>query len=202
MSNFLHLVNGIDYKNADGTYNMVIEIPAGTNQKWQTDAESGKLYHEHVDGSPRIIDFVSYPFNYGFIPQTYLNKAKGGDGDPIDVVLISPVIERGIVQPLKIIGALKFVERGEDDTKLVGILPQGPFQGVSDLSELLMHYPGALEIIRFWFEGYKGPGSLFFQGYADKNEAQEMIHFAYQEWQAEIPSNMLEINFQSAMVKV
>ena len=33
---------------------MVIEIPAGTNEKWQTDTDSGSLYFEQVYGYPRL----------------------------------------------------------------------------------------------------------------------------------------------------
>lgn len=180
----LHLINDVPYQEQD-YFNMVVEIPAGTNQKWQTSALSGSLYFEHVDGKPRIIEYLAYPFNYGFIPQTVDSRERGGDGDPLDVVLIGPALQRGSIQKLKIIGAIKFLDHGEEDTKVVAVSADGPLNEINDISELLLKYYGALEIIRLWFEGYKGPGSLFFQGYAQKAEALEMIETAHADWERE-----------------
>ena len=39
----LHLINDVPYLE-QGYFNMVVEIPAGTNEKWQTSALSGSLY--------------------------------------------------------------------------------------------------------------------------------------------------------------
>jgi len=184
----LHLVNDVDYQVKSGTdiaHMMVVEIPAGTNEKWQTSALTGSLYFEHVDGKPRIIQYLSYPFNYGFIPQTLHSKETGGDGDPIDVVLIGPALQRGSLHPVKILGAIKFLDDGEEDTKLIGVAVDGPFNDLNDIEDLLLKYYGALEIIRLWFEGYKGPGSLFFQGYARRKEALESIEHAHKDWKWE-----------------
>jgi inorganic pyrophosphatase len=181
----LHLINDVAYQEND-YFNMVVEIPAGTNEKWQTSALSGSLYFEHVDGKPRIIEYLAYPFNYGFIPQTVDSRERGGDGDPLDVVLIAPALQRGSVQKLKVIGAIKFLDRGEEDTKIVAVLADGPLTDeVDDIPELLLKYYGALEIIRLWFEGYKGPGSLFFQGYAKKEEALGIIETSHSDWMRE-----------------
>jgi inorganic pyrophosphatase len=86
------------------------------------------------------------------------------------------------VNQVRIIGALRLSERGETDTKIVALLPDGPFQDVNDLHELLMRYPGTVEIIRLWFEGYKGPGSFLFQGYATRSEAEAMIEESHHDW--------------------
>ncbi len=179
-----HLINDISYKTTDGVYQMVVEIPAGTNEKWQTDPITGAFYHDQINGTLRIINFLPYPFNYGIIPQTILAKEKGGDGDPTDVITLAPAQARGDVSSIRIIGAIRFSERGETDTKIVALLPDGPFQDIHDISELLMRYPGAVEIIRLWFEGYKGPGSFLFQGYANKKEATELVEETHMDWLA------------------
>lgn len=181
-----HLINDIPYKTADGTYQMVVEIPAGTNEKWQTDPQDGTFYHDQKDGKPRIINFLPYPFNYGYVPQTILPKSKGGDGDPLDIITLCPGHPRGTVLPLKVIGALLLAERGETDTKIVATVPGGPFSDVSDMAEILIRYPGAIEIIRLWFEGYKGPGSFLFKGYADRAQALAEIEETHQDWLNEV----------------
>jgi len=177
-----HFIQDVPYKLKDNQYQMVVEIPAGTLEKWQTDPVSGDFYHDKINGIPRLINFLPYPMNYGYIPQTILPKEKGGDGDPLDIVTLCAAQPRGTVCPVRVIGALKLVERGEEDTKIIALNNNGPFQDVEDIPHLLTKYPGALEIIRFWFEGYKGPGSFLFNGYALKAEACQMIEAYHQDW--------------------
>ncbi|MEC7394112.1 MAG: inorganic diphosphatase, partial [Verrucomicrobiota bacterium] len=59
----------IPYRNPDGSYNLFIEIPAGTQQKWEVNKRSGKLESEEKDGKKRVVKFLPYPGNYGFIPS-------------------------------------------------------------------------------------------------------------------------------------
>lgn len=180
----MHMIDEVLYKTVDGFYQMVVEIPAGTNEKWQTDPKTGDFYHDTIAGKPRVINFLPYPMNYGYIPQTVLLKEQGGDGDPTDIITLAPAQPRGTVSPVRVIGALKLAERGETDTKVVSLLPGGPFEDVQDISELLFHYPGTVEIIRLWFEGYKGPGSFLFQGYAGRQEAIDIIEQSHAGWRS------------------
>jgi inorganic pyrophosphatase len=177
-----NVVQDISYKTSNGYYQAVIEIPSGTLEKWQTDAKTGLFYHDVKDGKPRVINFLPYPFNYGFIPQTLLPKEQGGDGDPMDVVVLSANRPRGTICPVRVVGALKLIERGETDTKMIALENEGPFSDVQDISDLLLYYPGTVEILRLWFEGYKGPGSFLFGGYANRNEAASLIELAHSGW--------------------
>ncbi len=176
-------VHDIPYKTEKGRYQMVVEIPAGTLEKWQTDPVSGAFYHDKKDGVPRVIDFLPYPMNYGFIPQTMLPKDQGGDGDPMDIITLAATRPRSAVDAVRVIGALQLTECGEQDTKIVALLPEGPYQDVQDLQELLMRYPGTVEIIRLWFEGYKGAGSFLFEGYLNHYQAEDLIERAHAAWQ-------------------
>ena len=83
-------INEINIKNDDGSYNFFVEIPAGTKEKWEVNKRNGLLELEEKKGRKRVIKFLAYPGNYGFIPQTY-----GADGDPVDVVDMDESIERG-----------------------------------------------------------------------------------------------------------
>ncbi len=164
-------------------YTMVVEIPAGTLEKWQTHADTGGFYHDAIDNVPRIINFLPYPMNYGFIPQTLLSRENGGDGDPMDIVLLSSAEARETVLPVRIIGALHLSERGERDTKIVALkLENGPFSDIHELSELLFQFPGAVEILTQWFLGYKGPGRFLFEGYATSKESAQLIEQAHEDW--------------------
>ena len=179
-----HMINEVPYKTGDGVYQMVVEIPAGTREKWQTDPVTGGFYHDKINGVPRIIDFLCYPMNYGIVPQTILSKSRGGDGDPTDIITLGDSHPRGAVLPVRVIGSLLLAERGEIDNKIVALLPGSAFKGVNDMPEMLMKYPEAMEIIRRWFEGYKGSGAFTFKGYADKAEAITFIEETHADWKA------------------
>lgn len=80
----------------------VIESPRGTFVK------------RRADGT---IDFVSplpCPYNYGCLPGT-----TGGDGDPIDAIVLGPRLAAGTRVRLPVVAEVDFVDEGRTDTKLV-----------------------------------------------------------------------------------
>ncbi len=162
-----------DYKarNSDKTVNAVIEIPAGTNAKWETDVNTGKFFWENRLGIPRVVRFLGYPGNYGMIPRT-----KGGDGDPLDVVIIGSNELRGEVVAIKIIGVMFLVDGGLLDDKLIAVIPGQPMSEVNTLSELKAGYPGVVSIIETWFTNYKGiGGGLVSKGFGEADTAKVIL---------------------------
>jgi len=178
----VHLIHDVPAQNPDGTINAVIEIPAGTNEKWEVEKESGRPALEHKNGKPRIIKYLGYPGNYGMIPQTILSEELGGDGDPLDVLVIGGPLERGHVVPVRLIGVLKFLDDGEQDDKLITVLPGTALDQVGDVADLMTQFPGSLEIIRIWFENYKGPGTMAFQGTGSRAEAETILQAAMENY--------------------
>ena len=81
--------------NPDGTINVVVEIPTGTTAKWEVTKPSGDIKWEFKSGAPRVVKYLGYPGNYGMVPQTLLPHALGGDGDPLDVIVLAPTVPRG-----------------------------------------------------------------------------------------------------------
>lgn len=92
--NFLHSYEALK---KDQTINVVIEIPAGSNEKWEVSKVDGTLRWNFSNNSYQVIKYLPYVANYGFIPQTIYSKKLGGDGDPIDVILLGKKIKRGKV---------------------------------------------------------------------------------------------------------
>ncbi len=43
----------------DGLVHVVVEIPAGTNDKWEVEKASGTLHWEHQDGKPRVVQYLA-----------------------------------------------------------------------------------------------------------------------------------------------
>ena len=118
--------------NNDGTINVIVEIPTGTIGKWEVDKSDGNLKWEFKKGKPRIVKFLGYPGNYGMIPRTMLPKELGGDGDPLDVIVLGPSVPRGSVVSAKLIGVLKLLDGGEQDDKLLAVLENSPLFGVKN----------------------------------------------------------------------
>ncbi len=176
-------LNGYPAINPDGSVNVVVEIPAGTRNKWEVTKNKGDLRWEFRDGKPRVVNYLAYPGNYGMIPQTLLPKKLGGDGDPLDVIILGSAISRGDVVSAKIIGVLKLLDDGEQDDKLIAVRPIDQLGSVNNLSELKNKYPGITDILETWFTSYKGKGRMQSLGFDDVVKAKKIINEAVKAYQ-------------------
>jgi inorganic pyrophosphatase len=151
---------------------VVIEIPAGSNEKIEINKES------QVFESERWIEYLPYPVNYGFVPGTLSDKEKGGDGDPLDLLLLSKRVPTGSVLSGFPIATLKLIDNGEEDAKLL-VLPADPDLRIlpCDTWECITtNYPHLPKLLEDWFLGYKGAGMMISQGWADAEESREIIN--------------------------
>jgi inorganic pyrophosphatase len=162
--------------------NVVIEIPAGSVDKWEVRKSDGALAWEINKGSYRKVKYLPYPANYGMVPRTLLPKSLGGDGDPLDVIVLGPAIVRGSVVSVTVIGVLKLLDHGEQDDKLIAILKGSDFDGLSNMSSLGENFKGVKEILALWFENYKGPGKMEVLEFAGADEANKILQSAIREF--------------------
>lgn len=157
--------------------NVVVEIPAGTNEKIEYQKDNQRFEADQRNGKERHIDFLPYPGNYGFIPSTQMNKAAGGDGDPVDVLLICAALPTGTVVEARPIGALQLLDEGELDTKVIAIPTDATLQTISpeDFTDFSIRYDGARHIIETWFLYYDGLGTNTFEGWLDEDKTLALI---------------------------
>ncbi|UII28421.1 inorganic diphosphatase [Fulvivirga maritima] len=160
----------------NGTVQMVIEIPAGTNLKYELNPKTEKFEVEIIDGAERSVNFLGYPGNYGFIPSTLMDTSAGGDGDALDVLLISASLKQGQLVPIIPIAVLKLEDHGENDDKIIAIPADESLRTINStsLASLKKDYPKAQEILQLWFTGYK-PG-VKFKGWEDQKRAIDVIN--------------------------
>ncbi len=125
-------------------FNVVVEIPSGSKNKYELDKKTGLLKLDRTLYSP-----VYYPGEYGFIPQTWWD-----DGDPLDVVVLSsnPVYPLTIVKA-RPIGLIKMIDNEQKDYKVIAVPVGDPnFSELRRLEDLPKHKRAEM---RHFFNIYK-----------------------------------------------
>ncbi|MEM9300657.1 MAG: inorganic pyrophosphatase [Pseudomonadota bacterium] len=130
-----------------------IEITPFDLIKYEVDKVTGYLV---VDRPHRTSSLP--PTLYGFVPQTYCGKrvgklmpeSKGGDGDPLDICVISerPIAREAVLLRARVLGGLPMLDDGEADDKIIAVLHNDSvWSEVRDVSEMpeqfvqrLIHY--------------------------------------------------------------
>ncbi|HRF01357.1 MAG TPA: inorganic diphosphatase [Pirellulaceae bacterium] len=131
-------------QNLPNEFVTVIEIPTGSNVKYELDKRTGLLKLDRI-----LYSAVHYPANYGFIPQTLAE-----DGDALDVLVLC----QESVHPLTLvesraIGLMTMIDSGKRDHKIVAVALDDPeFAGYTDFHELPTH---RLQMLRRFFQDYK-----------------------------------------------
>lgn len=161
----------------NGNYQAVIEIPAGTNAKVEYDKDLRLFSISLRNGKERIIDFLAYPANYGFIPSTYSDPANGGDGDALDIMILSSTLKSGDIVEFIPIGMIKMIDAGEEDFKIIAIPARMELRTIQaeNYLQLSENYPGALNILEIWFSNYDLEDNTEIQGWSDEKDAIEEI---------------------------
>jgi inorganic pyrophosphatase len=126
--------------------NVVIEIPQGSNVKYEVDKDTGALVVDRLLYTP-----MAYPAAYGYIPGTLAD-----DGDPADaLVLVPAAIVPGAVLRARPIGILHMDDEAGSDEKIICV-PHDKVHPLyknvkttADLPEI------TLQIITHFFETYK-----------------------------------------------
>lgn len=134
-------------KNVPDDVNVVIEIPMnGPPIKYEVDKASGALFVDRF-----LSTAMFYPCNYGYIPQTL-----SGDGDPVDVLVVTPVpLAAGVVVRARPIGVLKMTDEAGEDEKLLAVPVDKLCKGYSKVQSPDDLPEGIKEMIGHFFEHYK-----------------------------------------------
>ena len=159
-----HPWHGIEIgENAPGEVTVFVEIVPRDTVKYEVDKETGYL---KIDRPQQYSNVV--PANYGFIPQTYCSRRiaelarskasieiTGGDGDPLDILVLSEHhIPRGdIILKARPIGGFCLVDDNEADDKIIAVLKGDKvFEQYTEISQLPK---GILERFEHYFLTYK-----------------------------------------------
>jgi len=158
----------------DLSIQIVVENPAGTSEKWEVLAD-GVLTQERVDGAPVTIAYLPWPVNGGMVPRTLHSQALGGDGEPLDVLVLGRARARGERIRVVPIGLLRVIDRLERDDKILAVVPGDVFGELQDVDELEALYPGVREILADWYARSRPGGGIEVQGFGSRAAAQMLI---------------------------
>ena len=148
--------------------NVIIEIPKGSNNKYEIDKETGLIKLDRANYSS-----AAYPFDYGFAPQTLWE-----DGDALDVIVLTTYpLNVGILVAVRPVAVMEMIVGGESDYKVIAVpVEDKRWNDVNDLSDINTH---TLKEFQHFFETYKllkgKPAPVSINGIKGKAEAIEAV---------------------------
>ena len=140
--NILHDVSLGD--NVPEKFNVIIEIPRGSSNKYEIDKDTGLMKLDRV-----LYSAMFSPMDYGFLPQTHWH-----DGDPLDVLVMTTyALVPGVLVEVRPIAVIRMIDSGEKDEKIIAVPTEDPrFDGIKDVSDIEKH---TIEELRHYYEHYK-----------------------------------------------
>ena len=153
-------------RNVPDIINAVIEIPRGSRNKYEYDADYNVFRLDRVLASP-----MHYPTAYGFVPSTLFT-----DGDPVDImVLIDESTFVGCLIEVRPLGVMRMIDAGKVDDKIIAVpIADASYSHYVSLESMKPH---ALEEIKYFYSHYKNLEGLEtqFAGWGGIDYAGEML---------------------------
>ncbi|WP_264511158.1 inorganic diphosphatase [Flavobacterium sp. N1719] len=148
------------------TFDVLIEIPKGSRNKYEYDFELKKIRYDRM-----LFSSMMYPADYGFIPETLAL-----DGDPLDVlVLVTEPTFPMCVMEVKPIGVFHMADDKGPDEKIICVPVSDPiWNKLNDLQDVNPHL---LKEIEHFFEVYKDLENkkVDVHGWGNVDEAREIL---------------------------
>nr|WP_323368431.1 inorganic diphosphatase [Cumulibacter manganitolerans] len=125
-------------------YDVLIEIPKGSRNKYEVDHETGKVALDRY-----LYTSMAYPTDYGYFVDTLAD-----DGDPLDALVLLPEpVFPGCYLKVRPVGMYKMVDEAGGDDKVLCVLAGDPrWEHIQDLGDVSTY---ELDAIKHFFEHYK-----------------------------------------------
>lgn len=140
----MNLWHDISRGESADSFNCIVEIPRNSLNKYEIDKETGMIALDRVNHTGQ-----TYPFDYGFVPQTLWE-----DGDALDVIILTtePLFP-GCLIHVRPVGLMKMIDGGESDDKILAVPTTDPrWDDVKNLADVNDQQK---KIIQHFFENYK-----------------------------------------------
>ncbi|KFI69548.1 inorganic diphosphatase [Bifidobacterium magnum] len=154
------------------TFNVVVEIPRGSKNKYEVDQASGRVFLDRT-----LFTSMGYPDDYGYIDGTL-----GEDGDPLDALVMIPnSVFPGCIIECRAVGLYHMVDEEGGDDKVLCVPADVRFDDIKDISDVSSYHK---DEIKHFFEQYKAlePGKEVMPGdyWADAATANKEIEEAHE----------------------
>ncbi|HVY73036.1 MAG TPA: inorganic diphosphatase [Candidatus Paceibacterota bacterium] len=149
-------------------FNVIIEIPKGSHNKYEIDKETGLIALDRANYSD-----AAFPYDYGFAPKTLWD-----DGDALDVIVLTTwPLNPGIMVAVRPVGVMEMVDDGDSDFKVIAVpVSDKRWDDVQDIGDVNKH---SLKEFQHFLETYKAlkgkPAPVEITGIKGKAEAQEAV---------------------------
>ena len=167
MLNLLHVLPAV-VDESKCIINAIVEVSAGSINKYELITESGQLKLDRVGYSS-----MAYPFTYGAIPMTW-----DQDNDPLDVEVVNvtePLVPGSVVE-LRVIGIMKYIDGGEVDDKIIAVISEDKRQDhITHVDQLGEYFKKQTQ---YYWENYKAlkqPGTGVVETFYGPEEAMKVI---------------------------
>ncbi len=122
----------------------LIEIPMGSRIKYEMDHDTGVIFVDRY-----LYTAFEYPFDYGFIPQTWYY-----DDDPVDIMVLTRIPAfPGSAIVVRPIGFIRMKDEKGEDNKIIAVPKKDPkYDGIKDINDIA---PSILAEIKHFMEHYK-----------------------------------------------
>ncbi len=156
------------------TFDVLIEIPKGSRNKYEYDFELKKIRFDRM-----LFSSMMYPADYGFIPETLAL-----DGDPLDVLVLGgePTFPMCVME-VKPIGVFHMADEKGPDEKIICVPTSDPiWNRLNDLDDLNAHL---IKEIEHFFKVYKDleQKKVDVEGFGDVNEALDIYQQCVKRYQ-------------------
>ena len=172
----MNLLHSIKARENDSIVNVIIEVPCKSNEKVEYDYKAEKFVTDRVLSSN-----LAFPFNYGFVPETWSN-----DNDPLDIaVLSSQSYPTGSQIKTKIIGLLSTTDQEGGDSKLIAVPVSEKDPAFSKINSVDDLDKNTLDNIEYFYKNYKinEPGKwVDINGYFPKDQAEIKLNEAIESY--------------------
>ena len=149
------------------TFNVVVEIPRGSKNKYEVDQASGRVFLDRT-----LFTAMGYPDDYGYIDGTL-----GEDGDPLDaLVMLTDSVFPGCVVKCRAVGLYHMVDEEGGDDKVLCVPDDVRYDSIKNIDDVSKFHKAE---IKHFFEQYKAlePGKEVMPGdyFANAETAEKEI---------------------------
>ena len=144
----MNFTNLSDFKHIEDQEEILVfvEIAKNSNIKYEFNPELNAIVCDRILYTP-----FSFPFNYGFVPNTL-----SGDGDPLDVLIYmeQPLVPGSYIK-CRIIGCLETSDEKGEDAKLIMVPSRkvSPFSSeINSINDLPKMF---IENVIYFYKHYK-----------------------------------------------